>query len=135
MSATVSLVLEALVAFFLVAGGIFAFLGSLGLAKLPDFYMRLHGPGKASTLGLGCILVASAIYFSAHTGRLTLHEFMISIFLFMTAPITSHMLIKAALHWGLDDIGGVVAKRVNEVHGVDHSDGGVDPMPGGEPTA
>jgi multicomponent K+:H+ antiporter subunit G len=89
---------EALVAFLVVAGGAFAFIGSLGLARLPDFFMRLHGPSKASTLGIGCVLVASAVWFTAATGSLSLHELLISAFLAITTPVGAHLLAKAALH-------------------------------------
>ena len=54
-----------LVAFLLLAGATFALIGSLGLAKLGDFYRRLHGPTKATTLGVGAVLVASSLYFGA----------------------------------------------------------------------
>ena len=89
--------IEYILAFLLVAGGVFAFIGSFGLAKLDDFYMRLHGPTKATTLGLGCILVASSIYFSVTRGSITLHEVLITSFLFITAPVSAHLLAKTAL--------------------------------------
>ncbi|MFW5967982.1 MAG: cation:proton antiporter, partial [Persicimonas sp.] len=41
--------IEVTVAILLVLGAALAFIGSLGLVKLPDFYMRLHGPTKATT--------------------------------------------------------------------------------------
>ncbi|BAU49016.1 cation:proton antiporter [Sulfurifustis variabilis] len=89
---------EWIVSVFLVIGAVFALIGSLGLARLPDFYMRLHGPTKATTLGVGSILVASAVHFSAQTGRLSLHELLITLFLFLTAPVSAHLLAKAATH-------------------------------------
>ncbi len=89
--------IEYILAFLLVAGGVFAFIGSFGLAKLDDFYMRLHGPTKATTLGLGCILVASSVYFTMTKGTITLHEVLITSFLFITAPVSAHLLAKTAL--------------------------------------
>jgi multicomponent K+:H+ antiporter subunit G len=90
--------LEWIVAFFLVVGASFALIGSWGLARLPDFFMRLHGPTKATTLGIGGMLVASVVHFSGSTGELSLHEVLVALFLFMTAPVSAHMLAKAALH-------------------------------------
>jgi multicomponent K+:H+ antiporter subunit G len=92
-----SILTEALISFFLVGGALFALLGSWGLARLPDFYTRLHGPSKASTLGLGGILMASMLYFAAH-GAPSLHELMITLFLFISTPVSAHLLVKAALH-------------------------------------
>jgi multicomponent K+:H+ antiporter subunit G len=79
-------------------GAVFLMVGSIGLFRLPDFYMRLHGPTKASTLGIGAILMASIIFFSFRGNSLSIKEFLIILFLFLTAPITANMLAKAALH-------------------------------------
>ncbi|MCU0836279.1 MAG: Na+/H+ antiporter subunit G [Chromatiaceae bacterium] len=89
---------EILISFFLLVGAAFALIGSIGLARLPDFYTRLHAPTKATTLGIGGMLVASAIYFSVGGEGLSLHELLVSIFLFITAPVSAHLLAKAALH-------------------------------------
>lgn len=93
-----SAIIEWLVAGLLVFGAVFVFLGSLGLAKLPDFYMRLHAPTKASTLGVGAILLASAIHFSSNDHGLSLHEILILMFLFITAPVGALMMARAARH-------------------------------------
>lgn len=94
----IATVIEFLVALFLLIGAAFAFIGSLGLARLPDFYMRLHGPTKATTLGVGGMIVGSVLYFSTRGDGLSLHELLVSLFLFITAPVSAHMLAKAALH-------------------------------------
>jgi multicomponent K+:H+ antiporter subunit G len=87
---------DLLVAALLIAGALFSLVGSWGLARLSDFYLRLHGPSKATTLGVGCVLAGSALYF-ALTGTPSLHEALIAVFLFLTAPVSAHLLIKAAL--------------------------------------
>ncbi len=89
--------LDIVLALLILAGGFFTLVGSLGLLRLPDFYMRLHGPTKATTLGVGAILVASAVYFS-HRGEVSLHEVLVTLFLFITAPVSAHLMAKAALH-------------------------------------
>ena len=93
-----SLALEIIVSICLLLGAGFALVGSIGLARLPDFYMRLHGPTKASTLGVGGIIVGSLIFFSTRGEGLSLHEILIAIFLFITAPVSAHIVGKAALH-------------------------------------
>ncbi|MDO6687104.1 MULTISPECIES: Na+/H+ antiporter subunit G [unclassified Agarivorans] len=92
-------ILEIVVSILLVLGAIIMLIGSIGLAKLPDYFTRLHAPTKASTLGVGCILIASMVYFSFDLGRLNLKEFLITMFLFITAPIAAHMLAKAGLQY------------------------------------
>ena len=89
--------IEALVALFLLLGSLFALIGAIGLYRLPDFYTRLHGPTKASTLGVGGMVIASMIHFSVSEQSLSLHELLITLFLFITAPVSCHMLAKAAL--------------------------------------
>lgn len=91
------MIIEALASFFLLVGAGFALVGSIGLARLPDFFTRLHGPTKATTLGVGSIVIASLIQSTASSGGLSLRELAISLFLFITAPVSAHMLAKAAL--------------------------------------
>lgn len=87
------LVLSALV----ICGAAFALIGAYGLAKFRDFLKRLHGPTKASTVGVGAVLLASIGYFAA-AGKAGLHELLITLFVFMTAPVAAHLLVKAAAH-------------------------------------
>lgn len=90
--------LELILSILIILGGFFTLVGSLGLFKLRDFYMRLHGPTKASTLGVGAILIASVLHFSFKTGEVSLHEVLVTLFLFITAPVSAHLMAKAALH-------------------------------------
>jgi multicomponent K+:H+ antiporter subunit G len=80
----------------LIVGTAFALVGSFGLAKLSDFVKRLHGPTKATTLGVGSVLIASALFFSFDGSGPSLHELLVTLFVFLTAPVSAHMLIKAA---------------------------------------
>lgn len=93
--------LDVLLAVLVVVGAGFALIGSFGMARLSDFLKRVHGPTKASTLGVGCVLLASAAYFTASAlargEGASVHELMITLFVFLTAPVSAHMLVKAAL--------------------------------------
>ncbi|MBA3033000.1 MAG: Na+/H+ antiporter subunit G [Gammaproteobacteria bacterium] len=95
---------ELLLSLLVLAGAIFTFIGSFGLARLDDFYTRLHGPTKATTLGVGSLLIASATYFSVTGDSLSLHEVLVALFLFITAPVSAHLLAKAALHQRLTSL-------------------------------
>ena len=86
---------ELLVSAFIVVGGFFLLVGSLGLAKLPDTLRRLHGPTKATTLGVGGLLIGSMLFFFFERGDVSFHEILITLFLFLTAPITANMIAKA----------------------------------------
>ena len=89
--------IEAIVCALLLIGSLFTLVGAIGLARLPDFFMRLHGPTKSTTLGVGGVVLASVIYFSTHNDFASLHELLIPAFLFLTAPISAHMLAKAGI--------------------------------------
>jgi multicomponent K+:H+ antiporter subunit G len=95
--------IEFVVASLIVIGALFALLGSVGLARLPDFFTRLHGPTKATTLGVGAMVLASAVYFTATQEGASLHEIAVLVFLFITAPVSAHLLAKAALHRRKDE--------------------------------
>ncbi|HUX83102.1 MAG TPA: Na+/H+ antiporter subunit G [Halothiobacillus sp.] len=86
------------IAGLIVLGSLFVLLGSIGLVKFPDFFMRLHAPTKASTLGVTAILLASALFFSFRTDTPSVHEVLIIVFLWVTAPISALMLASAARH-------------------------------------
>ncbi len=85
---------ELLIALALVISGIFGFVGSYGLIKLKNTLQRLHAPTKATTLGVGGVLIASMIFFYIDTGHISVHELLITLFLFLTAPITANFVAK-----------------------------------------
>jgi multicomponent K+:H+ antiporter subunit G len=90
-----TLVAEILVAALILIGTFFILVGSIGIVKLPDMMRRLHAPTKATTLGIGAMLIASMLYFLMIRGVPSLHELMITIFMFLTAPVTAFMVAKA----------------------------------------
>ena len=100
MSSTLPLGLQVLAAALLVIGGLFTLIGALGLLRFPDFFMRLHAPTKATTLGVGGVLLASVVLGWAQ-GEVGLPALLITGFLFITAPVSANLMAQAALHLGL----------------------------------
>ncbi|WP_233350274.1 Na+/H+ antiporter subunit G [Kushneria phosphatilytica] len=90
--------LEGLIALLLVAGGIFAVIGALGLLRFRDFFQRLHGPAKNSTLGVGCTLLASMLFFWVQTGDPSGREILITLFVMITTPVSAHLLTMTGMH-------------------------------------
>lgn len=76
----------------IVIASFFLLAGAIGLARLPDFFMRLHAPTKASTLGVGGVLIASMLVAFSQT------ELLITLFMFLTAPVSANLMAQAALH-------------------------------------
>lgn len=92
------LLAEIVISLLLIIAGVFGIVGSFGLIRLKDAMSRLHAPTKATTLGVGGVLIASMLHFLAADGVVSAHELMVSLFLFLTAPITAHFIAKVHLH-------------------------------------
>lgn len=107
-----SFTVELIISIFLILGGLFVLVGSIGLLRLQDLYVRLHAPTKATTLGLGGILMGSMIYMYFRQGYVSVNELLITLFLVITAPVTAHILAKAALHGKVK----LMAKTRNKHH-------------------
>lgn len=97
MNMHLSPLVEWLAAGLLLTSAFFLLVGALGVAKLPDFFMRLHAPTKTSTLGVGGILLVSMLLQAAQ-GRAGLVELLITLFVFVTAPVSANLMAQAALH-------------------------------------
>lgn len=99
------LLFEVLISSLIVVAGIFGLVGSYGLVKLPDLMTRLHGPTKASTVGVGAVLIASMAHMLWDLHEFSMHELLITLFLFLTAPITANFIAKSFLHRQRDEAG------------------------------
>ena len=87
--------LDVIVSLLLLIGSCFLVVGSFGLVRLPDFFMRLHGPTKATTLGVGGMLFATVVH--GLDRGLSLRELLIAGFLFVTAPVSAFLLGQVGL--------------------------------------
>ena len=118
--------MEYLVGFLLLCGGALACAAALGIARLPDIFIRMHASTKAGTLGAGLIMVAVALY-SPDTG-IALRALLTSLFLLLTAPVSAHIVGRVAYRTGarlwratwLDELG-------NACRGIE--DDGTDTVP------
>ncbi len=88
---------EIVVAALLLASGVVVLVAALGLARLPDFFMRMHAPALASTLAAWVVTFASIVHFSSRGQGLALHVWLIIIVLSISAPVTTIVLARAAL--------------------------------------
>lgn len=85
------------VSLLLIIGGLLTLTGGIGLLRLSNFYQRSHAPSLPGTLGIGCVLIASMLYFSVMGGRLVVHELLITVAVLLSSPITAMMLNRAAI--------------------------------------
>ena len=84
------------------AGALFFLISAIGLLRLPDFYCRIHAPTKAASLGV-ILLGLSSVLRSLGQGNLVwLEDLAIILFLFLTVPVSSQVLARAAHRRGVD---------------------------------
>lgn len=81
-------------ALLILVGAFFALVAAIGINRLPDVYTRMHAASKAGTVGSGVLLVAVGI----HSGDLAIFSRALAgfFFLILTAPVSAHLLAKAA---------------------------------------
>jgi len=105
---------EVLTAALMISGAVLTLLATIGVVKMPDEYSRMQSVTKASTLGVGCTMLAVAVDFVelAITTRVVL----IVAFVFLTAPISAHMIGRAAYYVGVSLWEGTT---LDELHGHD----------------
>jgi multicomponent Na+:H+ antiporter subunit G len=76
------------------AGALFALLAAVGILRLPDVFTRMQASAKASTLGLGCLLLGLAIGQPEFT--VIIRALSIAAFLMLTTPVAAHVIARAA---------------------------------------
>lgn len=115
--------MEIISGILLIIGSLFILMAGVGLVKMPDLYTRMSATTKASTLGVGLVLIGTAIYFG-NVG-VTSRAIIIIIFLLLTAPIAAHMIARAAYFDGVplwkktwkDDLKGKYDETTHELAG------------------
>ncbi len=101
--------LEIVISGLLLLGLFFLLTGTFGLLRLRDVYSRMHATSKSSTFGVAGVLLAAVFdsrVLDLHSG---LKESLLLGFLFLTVPISAHMIARAAYRTGVPMwLGGVV---------------------------
>ena len=112
---------EILSSALMIIGAAFALLAGAGIVRLPDLFTRMQAATKASTLGIGCMVLAVAIHF----GELgvTTRALATLCFVFLTAPVAAHMIARASYfvgvpHWEgtiIDELRGHYDRRTHRL--------------------
>lgn len=86
--------LDYIAATLLVGGAVFMLLAAIGVARMPDLFMRMQTSTKANTLGIAGVLMGAALHFAdaASSARALL----IIAFVYITAPVAAHLVARAA---------------------------------------
>lgn len=87
------MILAAFIAFIAI-GSFFLVIAALGIIRLPDSYCRMHASTKAASLGIGFLLLGTAVFFA--DTMVSTKALIIVVFIFLTAPVAGHLLGRAA---------------------------------------
>jgi multicomponent Na+:H+ antiporter subunit G len=121
-------VIGAIAAILVVVGAAFMLLAAVGVLRMPDLFLRLQATSKATTFGVGCLMLGVAFHF-ADFGT-ALRAAAIVVLFFVTAPIAAHVIARAAYFIGaelwqgnvIDEIRGHYDERTHELRS-DRQDG------------
>ena len=94
MSPVLDMAVTLLVAVLLVGGAIFSLLAAMGIVRFPDLYTRMHAASKAGTIGSGLLLLAAGVH--SLDPAILIRALAGFFFFVLTAPISAHLLAKAA---------------------------------------
>jgi multicomponent Na+:H+ antiporter subunit G len=90
----------------LLTGATLMLLAAVGVVRMPDLYSRMQAATKASSLGVGCMLLAVAVHFADLA--ITTRAFMIIVFFLLTAPVSAHMIGRVAYFLGVPTWRGTI---------------------------
>lgn len=96
----------------LVVGALFALVGAIGVLRFPDLYTRMHAASKAGTLGSGILLLALAV--AAQQYDVGSRAVAGIVFLLLTAPVSAHLLARAAVSAGVRPCPGTALDDVSD---------------------
>ncbi|MBM4760717.1 monovalent cation/H(+) antiporter subunit G [Bacillus sp. B15-48] len=110
---------EFIIGLFIIIGSLLSLIATIGAIRLPDVYTRNHAIAKATTLGVMMILLGALIYFMVFESHFNSRLLLAILFIFMTAPISGHLIGRAAYHSGVkmaessvtDDLGRDLQKK------------------------
>lgn len=105
-------------------GALFVLLAAVGMVRMPDTYLRISVTTKAATLGVGLVLMSTMVYFS--NSDVTSQAFVIILFIFLTAPVSAHLIGRASYFIGvklwdksvMDDLRGKYQKNTHELKSI-----------------
>ena len=84
---------DVLSAVLLVVGGAVMLLAGVGIVRMPDLFSRMQAATKASSLGVGCLVLAGAVHF----GELAVaaRAVLVIAFVFLTAPVAAQLIARS----------------------------------------
>lgn len=112
----------------LVVGAVLVLIAAIGVVRMPDLLVRMHAMTKAATAGAALMLVAVAVHFESVS--VTTRAIAVIVFLFITTPVSAHMLCRAAYFLGvplwrhtmIDELGSHYDRETHELTSVEEEE-------------
>lgn len=93
-------VLDGIGGALMLAGALLTLLAAIGLHRFPDIFARMHAATKPATLGL--VLLVAGASLVVGRGPVALKLGLAAALQFITAPVASHMVGRAAYRSGVE---------------------------------
>ena len=90
---------DLLSAILAIAAATLMLLAAIGIVRMPDLFTRMQASAKAASLGSGLALLAAAFHFAELS--VVVRAVLAIGFIFLTAPISAHMISRAAYFMGV----------------------------------
>jgi len=81
------------------AGSVFSLLAAVGVLRMPDVFTRMQASTKASTLGLACLLIGTALQMGDFASFVRVAS--IGAFVLLTTPVSAHVIARASYFAGV----------------------------------
>ncbi|MDP8905822.1 MAG: monovalent cation/H(+) antiporter subunit G [Chloroflexota bacterium] len=113
---------DLLAAALMLLGTSLMLLAAVGVVRMPDLYTRMQTSTKAASLGSGTTLLAVALHFAELS--VVVRALLAIAFIFLTAPISAHMIVRAAYFtgvplWGRSVVDELAGRYDREAHRLD----------------
>lgn len=93
---SVNQLIELMAALLILLGAIVSVISAFGMIRLPDVYTRSHAATKSATLSVLLCLSGAFVYFWIDDGYVSIRLILGIIFVFITAPVSGHLVCRAA---------------------------------------
>jgi len=92
----VNVIFEWVGVILILIGSIVSLISAIGIIRFPDIYSRAHAATKTTTLAVLITLVGTFIYVWFGEGYMSVRLMLGIVFVFITAPISGHLILRAA---------------------------------------
>lgn len=132
----IDLMIDIISTVLLLMGTAFIVISAVGVVRMPDLYLRMSASTKSSTLGVGLVMLSAAVYFYQEVGEAS-RAIAILLFLLLTAPVSAHLVGRAAYHTGVplwsktryDDLKNKFDPHTFSLAGFDDQPSGTESVP------